>query len=150
MHKNKSWTASSNCFIEHVVQLLLIEPSCSDYGLWSLHDFQAWELHFGVDWGAYHCWSGRQLEITSFLLNCMVVCIYIFFNPICKWNSIGCLSWSSFSFHSDGTFYLWETNTWTSEPWSSTSGFVTVNKNDICQVVFVMERTLLGFCVAIV
>ncbi|KAI3720655.1 hypothetical protein L2E82_31646 [Cichorium intybus] len=29
---------------------------------------------------------------------------------------------------SDGTFYfyLWETNTWTSEPWSSTSGFVTV------------------------
>ncbi|KAK9987002.1 hypothetical protein SO802_031953 [Lithocarpus litseifolius] len=25
----------------------------------------------------------------------------------------------------DGTFYLWETNTWTSEPWSSTSGFVT-------------------------
>ncbi|KAI8562569.1 hypothetical protein RHMOL_Rhmol03G0045200 [Rhododendron molle] len=32
-----------------------------------------------------------------------------------------------FSLHlaSDGTFYLWETNTWTSEPWSSTSGFVT-------------------------
>ncbi|RYR32372.1 hypothetical protein Ahy_A10g046957 isoform C [Arachis hypogaea] len=26
--------------------------------------------------------------------------------------------------HSDGTFYLWETNTWTSEQWSSTSGFV--------------------------
>ncbi|XP_030927471.1 aladin [Quercus lobata] len=25
----------------------------------------------------------------------------------------------------DGTFYLWETNTWTSETWSSTSGFVT-------------------------
>ncbi|PKI34933.1 hypothetical protein CRG98_044639 [Punica granatum] len=25
----------------------------------------------------------------------------------------------------DGTFYLWETNTWTSEPWSSTSRFVT-------------------------
>uniref|UniRef100_A0A7N0TKV6 Aladin seven-bladed propeller domain-containing protein n=1 Tax=Kalanchoe fedtschenkoi TaxID=63787 RepID=A0A7N0TKV6_KALFE len=25
----------------------------------------------------------------------------------------------------DGTFYLWETNTWTSEPWSSTGGFVT-------------------------
>ncbi|CAL9149169.1 unnamed protein product [Musa acuminata subsp. burmannicoides] len=25
----------------------------------------------------------------------------------------------------DGTFYLWETNTWTSEPWSSTSGYVT-------------------------
>ncbi|KAB1223182.1 Aladin [Morella rubra] len=24
----------------------------------------------------------------------------------------------------DGTFYLWETNTWTSETWSSTSGFV--------------------------
>jgi len=31
-----------------------------------------------------------------------------------------------FSF-SDGTFYLWETNTWTSEQWSSTSGFVKVN-----------------------
>ncbi|XP_051141521.1 aladin [Andrographis paniculata] len=25
----------------------------------------------------------------------------------------------------DGTFYLWETNTWTSEPWSSKNGFVT-------------------------
>ncbi|EPS69632.1 hypothetical protein M569_05131, partial [Genlisea aurea] len=25
----------------------------------------------------------------------------------------------------DGTFYLWETNTWTSEPWSSKHGFVT-------------------------
>lgn len=32
--------------------------------------------------------------------------------------------------YSDGTFYLWETNTWTSEPWSSTSGFVTVSTND--------------------
>lgn len=29
-------------------------------------------------------------------------------------------------FYSDGTFYLWETNTWTSEQWSSTSGFVKV------------------------
>ncbi|KAF7116604.1 hypothetical protein RHSIM_RhsimUnG0020600 [Rhododendron simsii] len=29
------------------------------------------------------------------------------------------------AFASDGTFYLWETNTWTSEPWSSSSGFVT-------------------------
>lgn len=28
---------------------------------------------------------------------------------------------------SDGTFYLWETNTWTSEPWSSKNGFVTVS-----------------------
>nr|CAD1817334.1 unnamed protein product [Ananas comosus var. bracteatus] len=25
----------------------------------------------------------------------------------------------------DGTFYLWETNTWTSEPWSSSGGYVT-------------------------
>ncbi|KAF6151896.1 hypothetical protein GIB67_010470 [Kingdonia uniflora] len=25
----------------------------------------------------------------------------------------------------DGSFYLWETNTWTSEPWSSSGGFVT-------------------------
>ncbi|XP_072996472.1 aladin isoform X2 [Typha latifolia] len=25
----------------------------------------------------------------------------------------------------DGTFYLWETNTWTSEPWSSTGGYIT-------------------------
>lgn len=94
--------------------------------------FQGWGLPFDVDWGAYHCWSGHQLEITSFLQNCTVVYIYIFFNPNCIWNCRGCLSWSSFSFHSDGTFYLWETNTWTSEPWSSTSGFVTVNKNDIC------------------
>lgn len=40
------------------------------------------------------------------------------------------LKWSPagdyfFSAKFDGTFYLWETNTWTSEPWSSTSGFVT-------------------------
>jgi aladin len=25
---------------------------------------------------------------------------------------------------SDGTFHFWETNTWTSEPWSSSSGYV--------------------------
>lgn len=31
-------------------------------------------------------------------------------------------------FHSDGTFYLWETSTWASELWSSTSGLVTVSK----------------------
>lgn len=35
----------------------------------------------------------------------------------------------SLFYFSDGTFYLWETNTWTSEPWSSTSGFATVSKN---------------------
>lgn len=34
--------------------------------------------------------------------------------------------WAILFVHSDGTFYLWETNTWTSEPWSLTSGFVTV------------------------
>ncbi|XP_047969822.1 aladin-like [Salvia hispanica] len=28
--------------------------------------------------------------------------------------------------YSDGTFHLWETNTWTSEPWSSKNGFFTV------------------------
>ncbi|KAF3441416.1 hypothetical protein FNV43_RR15330 [Rhamnella rubrinervis] len=43
---------------------------------------------------------------------------------------ISLLKWSPtgdyfFSSKFDGTFYLWETNTWTSEPWSSTSGFVT-------------------------
>ncbi|KAI6673641.1 hypothetical protein NL676_001547 [Syzygium grande] len=43
---------------------------------------------------------------------------------------ISMLKWSPtgdyfFSAKFDGTFYLWETNTWTSEPWSSTSGFVT-------------------------
>ncbi|XP_060671691.1 aladin [Ziziphus jujuba] len=43
---------------------------------------------------------------------------------------ISLLKWSPtgdyfFSAKFDGTFYLWETNTWTSEPWSSTSGFVT-------------------------
>ncbi|KAJ0099278.1 hypothetical protein Patl1_21056 [Pistacia atlantica] len=43
---------------------------------------------------------------------------------------ISILKWSPrgdyfFSAKFDGTFYLWETNTWTSEPWSSISGFVT-------------------------
>ncbi|KAL5546888.1 hypothetical protein UlMin_006575, partial [Ulmus minor] len=43
---------------------------------------------------------------------------------------ISMLKWSPtgdyfFSAKFDGTFYLWETNTWTSESWSSTSGFVT-------------------------
>ncbi|XP_027352597.1 aladin [Abrus precatorius] len=42
---------------------------------------------------------------------------------------ISMLKWSPtgdyfFSSKFDGTFYLWETNTWTSEQWSSTSGFV--------------------------
>ncbi|XP_074306817.1 aladin [Silene latifolia] len=43
---------------------------------------------------------------------------------------ISMLKWSPsgdyfFSAKFDGTFYLWETVTWTSQPWSSTSGFVT-------------------------
>ncbi|XP_073154994.1 aladin isoform X1 [Henckelia pumila] len=43
---------------------------------------------------------------------------------------ISVLSWSPcgdyfFAAKFDGTFYLWETNTWTSEPWSSKNGFVT-------------------------
>ncbi|KAJ7976519.1 aladin [Quillaja saponaria] len=42
---------------------------------------------------------------------------------------ISMLKWSPtgdyfFAAKFDGTFYLWETNTWTSEQWSSTSGFV--------------------------
>ncbi|KAL2320593.1 hypothetical protein Fmac_029562 [Flemingia macrophylla] len=42
---------------------------------------------------------------------------------------ISLLKWSPtgdyfFASKFDGTFYLWETNTWTSEQWSSTSGFV--------------------------
>ncbi|KAF3327214.1 aladin [Carex littledalei] len=45
-------------------------------------------------------------------------------------SSISLLKWSPtgdylFTANLDGTFYLWETNTWTSEPWSSTSGHVT-------------------------
>lgn len=28
---------------------------------------------------------------------------------------------------SDGTFHFWETNTWTSEPWSSSNGYVSVS-----------------------
>ncbi|XP_052175856.1 aladin [Diospyros lotus] len=45
-------------------------------------------------------------------------------------SGISMLKWSPtgdylFSAKIDGTFYLWETNTWTSEPWSSTSGLVT-------------------------
>ncbi|KAK8941257.1 hypothetical protein KSP39_PZI010113 [Platanthera zijinensis] len=44
--------------------------------------------------------------------------------------SISMLKWSPTGDYllatmSDGTFYLWETNTWTSEPWSSTGGYVT-------------------------
>ncbi|XP_073317452.1 aladin [Primulina huaijiensis] len=43
---------------------------------------------------------------------------------------ISMLSWSPcgdyfFAAKFDGTFYLWETNTWTSEPWSSKNGYVT-------------------------
>ncbi|KAI3887490.1 hypothetical protein MKX03_031999, partial [Papaver bracteatum] len=43
---------------------------------------------------------------------------------------ISLLKWSPmgdyfFTAKFDGTFYLWETNTWTSKTWSSTSGFVT-------------------------
>ncbi|KAG8367781.1 hypothetical protein BUALT_Bualt16G0108400 [Buddleja alternifolia] len=43
---------------------------------------------------------------------------------------ISLLKWSPsgdyfFAAKFDGTFYLWETNTWTSEPWSSKNGFVT-------------------------
>lgn len=42
---------------------------------------------------------------------------------------ISMLKWSPtgdyfFASKFDGTFYLWETNTWTSEQWSSSSGFV--------------------------
>ncbi|GAU21790.1 hypothetical protein TSUD_329140, partial [Trifolium subterraneum] len=42
---------------------------------------------------------------------------------------ISMLKWSPtgdyfFASKFDGTFYLWETNTWTSEEWSSSSGFV--------------------------
>ncbi|GMH20233.1 hypothetical protein Nepgr_022074 [Nepenthes gracilis] len=43
---------------------------------------------------------------------------------------ISILRWSStgdyfFAAKFDGTFYFWETDTWTSAPWSSSSGFVT-------------------------
>ncbi|CAA0832882.1 Aladin [Striga hermonthica] len=43
---------------------------------------------------------------------------------------ISLLKWSPsgdyfFAAKFDGTFYLWETNTWTSEPWSSKNGVVT-------------------------
>ncbi|KAM7501210.1 hypothetical protein LguiB_000114 [Lonicera macranthoides] len=43
---------------------------------------------------------------------------------------ISMLKWSPsgdyfFAATFDGTFYLWETNSWASEPWSTTSGFVT-------------------------
>ncbi|KAL7600035.1 hypothetical protein Lser_V15G23599 [Lactuca serriola] len=44
---------------------------------------------------------------------------------------ISLLKWSPtrdyfFATKFDGTFYLWETNTWTSKLWSSTSGFFTI------------------------
>nr|AFK44212.1 unknown [Lotus japonicus] len=38
-----------------------------------------------------------------------------------KWSPTGDYFFAS---KFDGTFYLWETNTWTSEQWSSSSGFV--------------------------
>ncbi|XWS58859.1 hypothetical protein CRYUN_Cryun08bG0070800 [Craigia yunnanensis] len=41
---------------------------------------------------------------------------------VIKWSPTGDYF---FSGKFDGTFYLWETSTWTSEPWSSASGFVT-------------------------
>ncbi|KAG8479698.1 hypothetical protein CXB51_029233 [Gossypium anomalum] len=41
---------------------------------------------------------------------------------VIKWSPTGDYF---FSGKFDGTFYLWETNTWTSEPWSSATGFVT-------------------------
>ncbi|KAK8712146.1 hypothetical protein V6N13_147395 [Hibiscus sabdariffa] len=41
---------------------------------------------------------------------------------VVKWSPTGDYF---FSGKFDGTFYLWETNTWNSEPWSSASGFVT-------------------------
>ncbi|CAI0439931.1 unnamed protein product [Linum tenue] len=44
-----------------------------------------------------------------------------------KWSPSGD---SFFSAKFDGTFYLWETNTWTSEQWSSSSGFVTGSQWD--------------------
>ncbi|CAN1174961.1 AAAS [Linum perenne] len=49
----------------------------------------------------YQCSNGHLLETVFFQPNCMA------------------------SLSTDGTFYLWETNTWTSEQWSSSSGFVT-------------------------
>ncbi|PWZ46018.1 hypothetical protein Zm00014a_034019 [Zea mays] len=33
----------------------------------------------------------------------------------------------------DGTFHFWETNTWTSEPWSSSNGYVSVILLGCCQ-----------------
>uniref|UniRef100_A0A803LT93 Aladin n=1 Tax=Chenopodium quinoa TaxID=63459 RepID=A0A803LT93_CHEQI len=46
------------------------------------------------------------------------------------WGGISILRWSPtgdyfFAAMFDGTFYLWETGTWTSQPWSSSRGFVT-------------------------
>ncbi|KAL0912208.1 hypothetical protein M5K25_018168 [Dendrobium thyrsiflorum] len=41
---------------------------------------------------------------------------------ILKWSPTGDYLLTTMS---DGTFYLWETNTWTSEPWSSTGGYIT-------------------------
>ena len=35
------------------------------------------------------------------------------------------------SYYSDGTFCLWETNTWTSEPWSLSTGSGSVTVNSI-------------------
>lgn len=70
-------------------------------------------------------------KIVLFLLTYWSLILLDFVSWIRMSSGYGC--WVPFIlfFCSDGTFYLWETNTWTSESWSSTSGFVTVNKNDV-------------------
>ncbi|XVE60937.1 hypothetical protein DITRI_Ditri06bG0000900 [Diplodiscus trichospermus] len=72
---------------------------------------QGWDLHLGgvLSW---KCSLGIGTPIRRGLGGTSVI----------KWSPTGDYF---FSGKFDGTFYLWETNTWTSELWSSASGFVT-------------------------
>lgn len=58
-------------------------------------------------------------------------CFFFFkFHTEVAWSGIWTYIWlDNMLLCSDGTFYLWETNTWTSERWSSSGGRVTVSEN---------------------
>ncbi|KAL9273288.1 Aladin-like protein [Drosera capensis] len=85
---------------------------------------EVWVLQFGEDWEAYQFSSGHLLEITSLLQNCILLKMsHHFFRKFPE--QVMSMSSIFILLCSDGTFYLWETDTWTSAPWSSSSGFAT-------------------------
>jgi hypothetical protein len=54
----------------------------------------------------------------------------------------------NFIIASDGTFHFWETNTWTSEPWSSSNGYVSVS-DIFSHKYLLLEHMTSFFCIAI-